>query len=89
MEIIITSILTEKIDVTTLDFPGISEGKRDYINAYFKVNFHWVLPSITLEGECKIRYDEKLTPKSISKMIEDRLKKEVEDDRNNTTPKPS
>jgi len=59
----------QKIDVTTRDFPGISEGKRDYLYTHVKVEFIVIIPDFVLEGEIGIPYKANQSVEEIEAMI--------------------
>jgi hypothetical protein len=77
MKIKITNIGCEEVDVTTRDFPGISEGKRDMLKTHFNIDFKINLPSMSLHGNCRPIWDKNLTIDQLEKMIYDKLIEEL------------
>ena len=77
MEIRINSIRVENIDVTTRDFPGISEGLRDLLPTWFVIDFTIRTSISDLNGIAKLKYDASLRVVDIEKIMSDKIKDEL------------
>jgi hypothetical protein len=80
MNVVINQIKEEKIDVTTSDFPGISQGLRDYLITGWKIMFTIYLPTFILQGECWRTHDKHKTIVILEKEILDKITNELKAD---------
>ena len=73
----VLKIERQKVDVTTCDFPGISEGKRDYLYICTMVDFIVIIPSFVLEGRIGIPYKRNQLVEDIEAMILEKITQSI------------